>query len=163
MRMGHAFQGFHEGKLTFLPTYKYDNGSSEYDTSEKARTPSWTDRVLFYGKQLTQTAYNRSELILSDHKPVFSTFCAQVVLVDAAKRDVLSKELMGKYSKKERPASKIESGMLIDLSDPLVPAPTGIDLNHMIMIVLCSPYYFSYYADYKQATTFCVWAATSFL
>ena len=42
-----AFGDFHEAPITFQPTYKYDSGTSVYDTSEKARTPSWTDRVLW--------------------------------------------------------------------------------------------------------------------
>jgi phosphatidylinositol-bisphosphatase len=40
-----VFQGFEEGELAFAPTYKYDLFSDDWDTSEKARTPSWTDRV----------------------------------------------------------------------------------------------------------------------
>lgn len=27
-----VFQGFTEGDICFLPTYKYDNGTNEYDT-----------------------------------------------------------------------------------------------------------------------------------
>ncbi len=30
-----------EGKISFLPTYKYDDNSNTYDTSKKQRTPSW--------------------------------------------------------------------------------------------------------------------------
>jgi hypothetical protein len=30
-----------------MPTFKYDKGSDEFDTSSKARPPAWTDRVLF--------------------------------------------------------------------------------------------------------------------
>uniref|UniRef100_A0A672SPA4 phosphoinositide 5-phosphatase n=1 Tax=Sinocyclocheilus grahami TaxID=75366 RepID=A0A672SPA4_SINGR len=44
---GQVFRGFIEGKLDFAPTYKYDLFSEDYDTSEKCRTPAWTDRVLW--------------------------------------------------------------------------------------------------------------------
>ncbi|KAJ8792339.1 hypothetical protein J1605_019895 [Eschrichtius robustus] len=44
---GQIFRGFLEGKVTFAPTYKYDLFSDDYDTSEKCRTPAWTDRVLW--------------------------------------------------------------------------------------------------------------------
>jgi hypothetical protein len=42
-----AFADFEEGVITFLPTYKFDPHSTRYDSSDKQRCPSWTDRVLF--------------------------------------------------------------------------------------------------------------------
>uniref|UniRef100_A0AAZ3NRV6 phosphoinositide 5-phosphatase n=1 Tax=Oncorhynchus tshawytscha TaxID=74940 RepID=A0AAZ3NRV6_ONCTS len=44
---GLVFRGFIEGNLDFAPTYKYDLFSDDYDTSEKCRTPAWTDRCLW--------------------------------------------------------------------------------------------------------------------
>ncbi|XP_072231421.1 synaptojanin-1 isoform X1 [Leuresthes tenuis] len=44
---GSVFRGFIEGNLDFAPTYKYDLFSEDYDTSEKCRTPAWTDRILW--------------------------------------------------------------------------------------------------------------------
>ncbi|XP_037835033.1 synaptojanin-1 isoform X3 [Kryptolebias marmoratus] len=44
---GMVFRGFIEGQLDFAPTYKYDLFSEDYDTSEKCRTPAWTDRILW--------------------------------------------------------------------------------------------------------------------
>lgn len=64
-----AFNSFNEGPLNFAPTYKYNNGSNTYDTSEKMRAPAWTDRILFKGKNLVQNGYGRNEMTLSDHKP----------------------------------------------------------------------------------------------
>jgi phosphatidylinositol-bisphosphatase len=43
-----TFQGWQEGPITFLPTYKYDAGSvGVFDSSEKRRAPSWCDRILW--------------------------------------------------------------------------------------------------------------------
>ncbi|KAL0139771.1 DNase I-like protein [Mucor lusitanicus] len=69
MRQGRVFNGYQEGYITFLPTYKYDNGTDVYDTSEKQRIPGWTDRILFKGAQLNQLQYSRAELYTSDHRP----------------------------------------------------------------------------------------------
>ena len=65
-----------EGKLLFAPTYKYDMGRTTYDTSEKKRVPAWTDRVFFSQTNpcLTLAKYGRSEVTLSDHRPVFAKF-----------------------------------------------------------------------------------------
>ena len=43
-----ALRGFLEaGPLRFYPTYKYDPGTDQYDTSEKQRAPAWCDRILY--------------------------------------------------------------------------------------------------------------------
>ena len=49
MRTRKAFHdGWREGPINFLPTYKYDAGSvGVFDSSEKRRGPSWCDRILY--------------------------------------------------------------------------------------------------------------------
>ncbi|KAK5694183.1 hypothetical protein LTR97_009804 [Elasticomyces elasticus] len=49
MKLRKAFHdGWREGPITFLPTYKYDAGSvGVFDSSEKKRAPSWCDRILY--------------------------------------------------------------------------------------------------------------------
>ncbi|EEH37273.1 phosphatase family protein [Paracoccidioides lutzii Pb01] len=48
-RSGKAlYDGWREGHISFLPTYKYDIGTTgTFDSSEKRRGPSWCDRILF--------------------------------------------------------------------------------------------------------------------
>jgi len=75
-KRGHVFKDFLEGPLSFAPTYKFDENSDAYDTSIKARVPSWTDRVLFKtGEHITLQEYNSCPTIrYSDHRPVFASF-----------------------------------------------------------------------------------------
>ncbi|KAH7850349.1 hypothetical protein Vadar_031435 [Vaccinium darrowii] len=81
---GQIFDGYCEGTLAFKPTYKYDIGSSSYDTSHKVRVPSWTDRVLFKIEDLEAInaslhSYESIETIhSSDHRPVKAHLCLKI-------------------------------------------------------------------------------------
>ncbi len=80
-RLGNAFSEFSEGNVSWAPTYRYDVGTNTYDTSEKQRKPSYTDRVLHKTDSpdlLALLEYNRvPQLMLSDHKPVFAVYTCQ--------------------------------------------------------------------------------------
>ena len=77
-----VFAGFQESRITFPPTYKFDVGSDDYDSSKKRRTPAWTDRVLYKindgGGSTTACTVDMydcvRELRCSDHKPVMKGF-----------------------------------------------------------------------------------------
>ncbi|XP_020235422.1 type IV inositol polyphosphate 5-phosphatase 11 isoform X1 [Cajanus cajan] len=81
---GQIFNGFCEGTLTFKPTYKYNKGSSNYDTSHKIRVPAWTDRILFKieddnNMEATLHSYeSMDEIYGSDHKPVKAHLCLRL-------------------------------------------------------------------------------------
>lgn len=86
---GASFEGFHEGVLDFLPTYKYQSGTEVYETrpEKKLRAPAWCDRILWKskGNEVNQLLYGRAELLPSDHKPVFALFTCVVRVVDLPK------------------------------------------------------------------------------
>ncbi|CAG8444452.1 8261_t:CDS:2, partial [Diversispora eburnea] len=68
---------FSEGIPNFAPTYKYNRGEDEYDTSEKRRTPAWCDRILYRGpsvKSVKQEHYRRYDVKVSDHRPISGAF-----------------------------------------------------------------------------------------
>lgn len=71
---GLRLRAFHEAPIKFAPTYKYDVGSDQYDSSDKKRAPAWCDRVLYRGPRIEQLTYQRRELRASDHRPVSASF-----------------------------------------------------------------------------------------
>jgi hypothetical protein len=108
MTSGAAFSDYIEGPIVFRPTYRYDVGTDNYDTSEKMRIPAWTgsslsghlsynhmsfffssnvDRVLYRGSRLDLSVYSRAELKGSDHRPgMFSRFLPLVECTTVALR-----------------------------------------------------------------------------
>ncbi|KAI9290691.1 DNase I-like protein [Neoconidiobolus thromboides FSU 785] len=82
---GKVFVGFKEGDIDFQPTYKYDIGTNQFDSSEKKRIPSYCDRILWKSENdneegvMEQLSYKaHMELTSSDHKPVSAHFRARV-------------------------------------------------------------------------------------
>ncbi|XP_038254874.1 synaptojanin-1 isoform X12 [Dermochelys coriacea] len=120
---GQIFRGFLEGKITFAPTYKYDLFSDDYDTSEKCRTPAWTDRILWRRRKWpfdrsaedldllnasfqdesnilytwnpgTLLHYGKAELKTSDHRPVVALIDIDIFEVEAEERQKIYKEVI---------------------------------------------------------------------
>ncbi|CDP12961.1 unnamed protein product [Coffea canephora] len=90
LRSGHVFDGWMEGVINFAPTYKYEFNSDRYvgedpKEGEKKRSPAWCDRILWLGKGIKQLSYKRTELKLSDHRPVSSMFSLEVEIFDHCK------------------------------------------------------------------------------
>ncbi|PRD26067.1 UNVERIFIED_CONTAM: Inpp5e [Trichonephila clavipes] len=84
MTEGRAFHGFKEGVICFIPSYKFDVGTSTFNSS-KLRVPSYTvivtteqDRILYRSKDKSAISclhYNAvSDILTSDHKPVYAVF-----------------------------------------------------------------------------------------
>mmetsp|Transcript_39318 Transcript_39318/g.97137 ORF Transcript_39318/g.97137 Transcript_39318/m.97137 type:complete len:719 (-) Transcript_39318:205-2361(-) len=99
-RAGKAFEGYSEAPITFSPTYKYDWNSTAYDSSDKKRSPAWTDRVLWLETtppgelhRVTPVDYGRREVLTSDHRPVFATLKVAISVESADKKAKLHKAL----------------------------------------------------------------------
>uniref|UniRef100_A0A7C9CZH4 Inositol polyphosphate-related phosphatase domain-containing protein n=1 Tax=Opuntia streptacantha TaxID=393608 RepID=A0A7C9CZH4_OPUST len=90
LRSGHVFNGWKEGPIIFPPTYKYEINSDRYvgedpKEGEKKRSPAWCDRILWSGKGIKQHFYRRSEIRLSDHRPVSASFSVETEALDTRK------------------------------------------------------------------------------
>ena len=80
-------RAFNELPITFDPTYKYDVGTDNYDTSEKKRAPAWCDRLLYRGgDRIKQVDYQRHEVRVSDHRPVTGLFHMVIKSISPKKR-----------------------------------------------------------------------------
>ncbi|EAW11782.1 SacI domain and endonuclease/exonuclease/phosphatase family protein [Aspergillus clavatus NRRL 1] len=89
MMAGNVFQFYTEGAIVFPPTYKYDIGRDDFDSSEKARIPAWCDRILWKGSNLRQLHYSSAHLQFSDHRPVWAVFSCGIDVVDGDMRERL--------------------------------------------------------------------------
>ncbi|ODV92761.1 hypothetical protein CANCADRAFT_92605 [Tortispora caseinolytica NRRL Y-17796] len=80
---------FNEKEIAFMPTYKYDVGTNNYDSSSKMRVPAWCDRIFYRaGNERTSIEaldYRRHEITLSDHRPVTGIYKVRVKDVDEDK------------------------------------------------------------------------------
>jgi hypothetical protein len=86
---GFRLRAFTEMPINFAPTYKYDVGTDNYDSSEKQRSPAWCDRLLYRGLgRIKQVEYRRHEGIkVSDHRPVSGKFKIRVKTINSKRQD----------------------------------------------------------------------------
>ncbi|KAL1966667.1 hypothetical protein VTN77DRAFT_3864 [Rasamsonia byssochlamydoides] len=100
---GFRLRSFNEAPITFAPTYKYDVGSDEYDSSEKKRSPAWCDRVLYRGVgRIKQLEYRRHEVRASDHRPVSASFKMRVKTISPKERAETWEKCQKEFVKERR-------------------------------------------------------------
>lgn len=112
---GNIFENFIEGAISFPPTYKYDIGTDTFDTSEKARQPAWTDRILYRHNnsqiRKLQNYTSHMEHKISDHKPVSAEIIMDISTVDEAARRKVQKAVIKKLDSNEnasRPSCSLD-------------------------------------------------------
>lgn len=98
-----AFADFDEAPIAFPPSYKYDPGTDIFDTSEKRRTPSWCDRVLWRKGDFVQPHHYRTHMDLkrSDHKPVSLRFTARIKHVNRPRQAAIHQLILRDLDKFE--------------------------------------------------------------
>ncbi|KAL9595953.1 MAG: hypothetical protein Q9219_006113 [cf. Caloplaca sp. 3 TL-2023] len=93
-----ALKDFAELPIDFDPTYKYDIGSDDYDSSEKHRAPAWCDRILYRSSgKIKQLDYRRHTLRISDHRPVSGEFRIRIKSVLPNKREKTWQECQKRF------------------------------------------------------------------
>jgi hypothetical protein len=79
-----------EDEITFMPTYKFEKGTSVYNVKKK-RIPSFCDRILYRGN-ITTLGYNSFlDYKSSDHKPVSM---ASLIYVNHTKKEIRSRDFI---------------------------------------------------------------------
>ncbi|XP_062510457.1 type II inositol 1,4,5-trisphosphate 5-phosphatase-like [Corticium candelabrum] len=107
-----VFHGFMEGLIRFKPTYKFDPGTDNLDSSEKARPPAWCDRVLW---KATSSLVNlksyrcHPSLKLSDHKPVSALFDVGIKIINKSRQAVVLSDLHQQLDKLENDIKPVVS------------------------------------------------------
>ncbi|KAI9226194.1 MAG: inositol polyphosphate phosphatase [Piptocephalis tieghemiana] len=151
---GLVFQGYQELPLTFPPTYRYNVGTNEYDTSEKFRIPAWTDRILYresHGRELEgikehvkkgrlhQESYDAIQSIrLSDHRPIRALFSTEIMVVDPRRKNRLKASLTGRCSM-DSLRSRASSRASTSTAPPTVPAPSNATTTWWDDVVIQEP------------------------
>ncbi|RKP02322.1 hypothetical protein CXG81DRAFT_17988 [Caulochytrium protostelioides] len=99
-----AFTDYKEGPLSFLPTYKFDNGTDRYDTSDKQRTPSWTDRILYQGPAAELVEYTSAPTcMMSDHRPVWALVRISTTITDPDAKSAVQRAIYHLYTSGTKP------------------------------------------------------------
>ncbi|KAH8923019.1 DNase I-like protein [Atractiella rhizophila] len=137
MATRNVFAGYAEAPITFRPTYKYDQGTEVYDTSEKQRIPAWTDRIFYRGRELDIWKYTTAKLYQSDHRPVYGQFRASVRTIDVQKKAALIAKLQqdqsvilaAKAQGIEDSYDNLEDFKDLAVFDGTLPTPRGHDLD----------------------------------
>lgn len=107
---GFRLRAFSELPISFAPTYKYNVGADEYDTSEKKRSPAWCDRIMCRGVgRVKGEEYRRWEVRVSDHRPVSCRFRCRVKRIDSSKKMRVRDRLEGEFERfRDRVAGEVK-------------------------------------------------------
>jgi len=137
MKLERIFTGYYEPPIDFMPTYKFDLNTDDYDTSEKLRTPSWTDRVLYRSKRSKVLNDNQTELEtiktiyyscandikFSDHRPVSGLYLVVIKYeCDEKRSNRIREELI-------RESDRLENDSIPTIE--VTPRPPEIKFSHI--------------------------------
>lgn len=133
MASGETFPFFDEMEIQFPPSYKFDNNTKVYDSSDKQRIPAWTDRILSMSRSkiLLQKIYDSNEnIIFSDHRPVYAIFKATANMVNETTKKEVTHDIYESYTRVVGDVNFLITGadvnkLVIDATDDKLPAPSS--------------------------------------
>ncbi|KPV72858.1 uncharacterized protein RHOBADRAFT_66874 [Rhodotorula graminis WP1] len=145
-----AFEGFAEAPISFAPTFKFDVGTHNYDTSEKQRVPSWTDRILYMGLRddavrAVERYTSHPEVVMSDHKPVSAMLSLSVYNVLQEKRREVHEEIVAEleqYDGDELPDVKLAPSPSIDFDEIRYDEPVKREIEVVNVGTVVAPWAF---------------------
>ena len=116
---GTVFQGFHEGLITFDPTYKYIPGSPLGYNRE--RTPAWCDRILWRLNNTSAHSGEELEIFTPPSSVVAAELAAEAVVAD-------KEEEQGDYvSEASTPLTELDgSAVVMAVSECSTPVPVPV-------------------------------------
>ncbi|CAK9439521.1 uncharacterized protein LODBEIA_P36210 [Lodderomyces beijingensis] len=134
MASGESFPFYGEQEIHFPPTYKFDNGTKVYDSSEKQRIPAWTDRILYLSRQnlIKPIEYDCvPNITFSDHRAVYAIFQITVKIINQTIKKKISNHLYETYKLKHGGLQAIASSAfdvdkkIFDYDNRNLPAPSS--------------------------------------
>lgn len=133
---GFRLRAFEELPITFAPTYKYDVGTDNYDSSEKRRSPAWCDRLLFRGNgKIQQLDYMRHEVRVSDHRPVTGKFKFTVKKIDPKSRAIAWMDCQVKFEDVREGVSEVEKYVHDHLIFLLAACSSRVSLYSLLTVI----------------------------
>ncbi|KAJ6552223.1 DNase I-like protein [Mycena vulgaris] len=125
MRAKKAFEIFDEGRITHLPTYRFNAGLFKDDLGyDLKRRPAWTDRVLYASsaaapvKQLSYAGHR--QITMSDHRPVSAEFVVSVDVSDRAEAEAAAERFYAQLNGLEDAHEDTSARVNLKILDPAV-------------------------------------------
>ncbi|PPQ69978.1 hypothetical protein CVT25_001530 [Psilocybe cyanescens] len=119
MRDKKAFEGFIEGPIEHMPTYRFSPGlmmdKLGYDLKRK---PAWTDRILYMHssacrvEQLSYTGH--PEIVMSDHRPVSADFVVDMDFYDVETLQLNARGLFDQVHDLDGESAHQRGGLKVD-------------------------------------------------
>ncbi|GAA6016682.1 hypothetical protein JCM10207_000146 [Rhodosporidiobolus poonsookiae] len=154
-----AFADFEEAPIAFPPTFKFDVGTQVYDTSEKQRVPSWTDRVLWLSIHENTVRCEKysshPEIVISDHKPVSALLKLPVYTVIPDKRTEVQQQVIAEldaFDNEAQPDVKLSPGPSVEFSTIRYDEPVTQQVEVVNVGEVLAPWAFSLKPDSKSLT-----------